>query len=498
MKHLHSSTLTAAVLLAALLCSVSCASSDTNTPAVDTAAGDAQTTTAVSEDNYPYEKSDLGGYTLRVLNIDDLWDMFVKIDTEATDGEVLNDAIYNRNRKAENDLNFNLEEIRLSSDIKENNNYIKDAVLANDDVYDITYAGIYDTPALLTEGYMMNLLDIDGLNLHEAWWDNTVCESALINDCLYIATSPMQMMSYDSAWVLFFNETIMNANDLEHPYNLVRDGKWTLDALNTYTKAVANLNGDANFNWDSNGNAFYGISCHPYAPKHFLNSADAHTVINDEDGNLIFNADSVHFMNAVSALSQSLSTKSGMAIEASTTDFDVEAGGYMHIFTTGRSLFLTAEIKAAQLMRDMEATFGLVPIPKLDENQKSYYADFVQSCVYYTVPVTNSHLRETAVASDYISYLGWRDVLPIYYSNVVEQKGLRNEESIEMLEIVLSSKTVDLAVMFGWAGTLFDNIESKIFSGSDAVASIIERNQKKIETAIDATLEAIENTKSNS
>ena len=145
----------------------------------------------------------------------------------------------------------------------------------------------------------------------------------------------------------------------------------------------------------------------------------------------------------------------------------------------------------------MDATFGMVPIPKLDESQESYLGDFVSNCVYYTVPVTNTHLTETAAASDYLSYLSNRDLLPVYYDTVVEQKGLRNQDSIEMLDIVLSSKTVDLSTLFGWNGALVTSLRSKYFSGKDDVASIIEKQKTKIEQSISDTLTTIENTKEN-
>ena len=170
----------------------------------------------------------------------------------------------------------------------------------------------------------------------------------------------------------------------------------------------------------------------------------------------------------------------------------------MHTFHSGRSLFLTAEIKAAQLLRDMDATFGVVPLPKLDETQEDYRCDFVQSCLFYTIPVTNAHLYETAVASDYLSYLGMRDILPIYYENVVEQKGLRNEDSIEMLDIVLSNKTIDIANVFGWGMTLNQTISKELFKGSDAIASILEKQKSKIEKSIQDMLGAIAQSQENS
>ena len=91
-----------------------------------------------------------------------------------------------------------------------------------------------------------------------------------------------------------------------------------------------------------------------------------------------------------------------------------------------------------------------------------------------------------------------RDILPIYYENVVEQKGLRNEDSIEMLDIVLSNKTIDIANVFGWGMTLNQTISKELFKGSDAIASILEKQKSKIEKSIQDMLDAIAQSQENS
>ncbi len=497
---------TTAVLLASLLLAsslMSCGSSGDETSAVtdvqnNTASVD--TEAVETEAVYPYETPDLNGYTLRVLSSGFLWDMYQEVDVTETNGEVLNDAVYNRNRKIESKLNCAFEETNyeVADDPNNLNLHLKDLVLAGDDAYDVTYACIYSMPAMVTDGYFMNLLDVDGLHLNDAWWDSVVAENAILEDSLYFVTSPMHLMPYDGAWALFFNETMMERNDMEKPYNLVREGKWTYTELLTYCKAIANMNGDASFEWNNAGNAVYGISSHGMSGDKFILGAGEYFIEKNDSGELTFAATDNRFYDVIGALTSIMTESTGYTIYGSDLDYDVEAGGYMHIFESGRSLFLTAEIKAAQLLRNMEDTFGILPYPKYDESQDSYYSSFVNQCLFYTIPVTNSHLKETAVISDYTSFLSLHDVLPLYYGNVVEQKGLRNQDSIEMLDIVLSTKTVDLGILFGWTKTLLESIRTKMFAGATDIASDIERQQKTVEKNMTKMIEAIQDAISNS
>ena len=492
------------LLLAALLLSstfISCGSSDTDTGTVTEQNKSADTTLpAETEAAYPYEMPDLGGYKLRVLSSGFLWNMFQEVDVTETNGEVLNDAVYARNRKIESKLNCAFEETNyeVNDDPNNLNLHLKDIILSGDDVYDVTYACIYSMPAMVTDGYFMNLLDFDELHLNEPWWDSVVADNAILEDCLYFVTSPMHLMPYDGAWALFFNETMMEKNDMEKPYDLVRSGKWTYDALLGYTKAITNMNGDASFAWNNSGNATYGMSIHSFAPDKFILGANEYFIERDESGELQFAANDERFFNVLESLIPIICGDTGYSIFGSNTDFDAEAGGYMHIFASGRSLFLTAEIKGAQLLRDMDDTFGIVPYPKYDENQDSYYSSFVNQCLFYTIPVTNTHLKETAVISDYTSYLSMQDVLPVYYGNVVEQKGLRNEDSIEMLDIILNTKSVDLGILFGWTSSILDSMRSNLYNGNSNTASLIEKQEKAIVKNMEKTVEAIRASIENS
>ena len=163
----------------------------------------------------------------------------------------------------------------------------------------------------------------------------------------------------------------------------------------------------------------------------------------------------------------------------------MEAGGYVHVFTVGRAMFMTGEIKAAQLMRDMEDTFGIVPFPKYDEAQENYSTNLVDCVFCLTIPTTNTKLEQTAVITEVIAHDSHEKVIPLYYDTIVEHKGLRNEDSIEMLDIMRQTRDVDISIMFNWYDTTMrGNINTKLFNGDNQVASTVASNKKGIETNI--------------
>ena len=504
------STKTAALLLCALAlasaAATSCGNEAENTPggenavpqnAESAAAGtEAQTDT---EDVYPFETKDLGGFTLRVLNSGPLWNQIMTVDTETMDGEVLNDAIYNRNRTVEQLLNcgISVTEVPASdSTLNPLKNYVQESVLSGEDLYDVMFAPVVVGASLVTDGYFMDLLHVDGLHVDSEWWDSTCNRNMTIDNALYFAEGALHLRYLDAMFVLYFNEDMLSRYDLEKPYDLVRNGQWTVDRMLDYQKAVANLNGDDSFKWSQNGSSVYGLSLFVYSPRYFINGCNEFFIDRDADDLPVFAAGDERFYRTLESIARVLDNTSGYSIYSSDDDFNAEKGGYQYIFSASRALFLTAQIKAAQQLRDMKDTFGIIPYPKLDEAQERY-SSYVDAGISYTIPVTNTHLAETAMISDVLTWQSWKDVLPVYFGSVVEQKGLRNEDSIEMLNLIRQSSQVELGQIFGWIKDIEAPLREQLYKGNGALASTVEKNRSKIESNIETTLNAFRSAKEN-
>ena len=136
-----------------------------------TVAVDNSESTETTEPLYKYPEVDYDGYELKVLNITDLWDMYVYLDRAELDGEVLNDAVYTRNRNLEQMMNFKLNEITFEGDPGLNQvvESAKKSLAAGDNEYDIIYLPVTDAPALMLEGYFYNLKNIDEIQLDKPW-----------------------------------------------------------------------------------------------------------------------------------------------------------------------------------------------------------------------------------------------------------------------------------------------------------------------------------------
>nr|MBQ4318212.1 hypothetical protein [Clostridia bacterium] len=230
----------------------------TNDTADTTAAEvtEAETTAA------PYSDINLDGYEMRILNVAGrLWNTMSVLDYETLSGDIVEDAVYNRNRAVESKLNIKLNVITPSDTNSGIQNELNKAVSAGDDLYDAAYTTSDNMSANIVNGYYLNLKDIDTVQLGEAWWDpafNDVLE--LNNKYLYQASSPLHLMAFDMSIACYFNKDMFVEKGLTIPYDLVREGKWTYDEMMKIIKAGINLNGDDKFDKSQKGNSTFGIA----------------------------------------------------------------------------------------------------------------------------------------------------------------------------------------------------------------------------------------------
>lgn len=145
------------------------------TPAAETETQDHTDTetTVETETADPYRdelpEMDFGGeaVSIAVWNHDDVVGEF---HAEELTGEVVNDAVYNRNLAVENRLNMKMD-LRLvnSGDMNSVNNTIEDAVIAGDASYDMMSSPTVSCVYTAAGNVLLDLTELENLNLDKLY-----------------------------------------------------------------------------------------------------------------------------------------------------------------------------------------------------------------------------------------------------------------------------------------------------------------------------------------
>ena len=440
--------------------------------------------------DYTFPEADYGGADFTVLvsatkewqptNISD-----IVIEEEI--GEVLNDSIYNRNLQTEEIFNVVLKQTEIHPD-----NIISQArrlITAGDDAYDAMFIshswnGAIGTIAL--EGGLYNLAELSEINFSGPWWTRNVNEQLKIgsSNAQYFAMNDIVVHGMQAAMMMCFNESMLQDLNLDFPYDLVRTGKWTLDEYEKYVRAGTNINNDENWRWNSGGSSIYGHVSYHMAATALLIGTDVQIIGFDSDNLPYLAVENEHFYNAVQRLSEILS------VEGHYLYSDNIEPGRADVFMDERALFVDGHLGTAASLREMETPFGILPMPKYDENQADYRTNMHSGTAFTVVPVTNADPGRAAVILDAMAYLSYKDVRPAYFEVALPNKHLRNEASVDMLQIIMDTRSVHVGYVYGWTNNFLDNsMRTAIQSASPNTASLIERNRDAISANISATVD---------
>jgi len=447
------------------------------------------------EEKYEFTGHNFEGYKMRVLVPDhNDWAMStikaVLSDSgqEEENGDPLNDAIYKRNKIVEDGLNIEIEEILIAGPEAK----AKKSIQANTDDYDIVFTDSGQAGSLASQGFYLNLHDVPGLNLDAWYWNQNANESAELLGKLCFTTSDANIITNDGIWLLYYNKKIVQDLGLENPYQLVRDGKWTVDALyNMARAAAADLDGDGKWTVSDR----WGISTHGVGFLAFLECQDNKLAALNEDGEPYLISPTDKFVTSFVKAFELMDKQSGVFLDAqgSYPGKNADLDHAKKTFMADMSIFCAEVLAHARVFREMTADFGILPLPKHDEAQQNYYTFMIDTIPAFGIPITVANQERSGVFMDAFTAVSNETIMPAYYKISLEGKFTRDEDSIEMLDIIRNGRTFDLAVLYNWGG--FFNSIITYGTGKEGTnpISVFEKNRGKVETAIAQTVDAFSN-----
>ena len=278
--------------------------------------------------------------------------------------------------------------------------------------------------------------------------------------------------------------------------------EWTIEKLDELCVEGANINSAPSFYYgDGKGDQIYGISAHPLLPDKLLYAAGELYVLKNSDGIPTFQADSETFGSMADQLATLLGQERN--IRASYTDMVPyengefgETGGYVYIFVQDRAFFMGAEIKTSRVIKNYDAdtvSYGIVPLPKQDSSQTSYYTPVVETLLTMTILVNCRKTEMVTQVIDAMAYESYADVLPVYYDQLLYRGYTAEDEPI--MEILRSSRGVDIAYYYGWVDTLAEKVRDSIFAGNGSISSVVDGEKTGINAMIDSWVEKLQEMK---
>ncbi|MBQ8401799.1 MAG: hypothetical protein IJX14_07720, partial [Clostridia bacterium] len=291
-------------------------------------------------------------------------------------------------------------------------------------------------------GWFHNIYDLPYVDTTAEWWPQFTVESLTLNGKMYYISNYTTYRALHETRVTFFNQDMVDDMGLESPYDMVREGSWTIDNMAAISNSVyVDVNGDgAQDQGDVMGFVF---TSSPYC---WLESfgIEAYKKEGKNSANLTLDLNHETTYALIEKLHQWMG---GTGNDSVWVDFAGDRNLAMEMFAAGSGLF-TFKCIGDQLpyLLDTDMTYGIVPFPKVDEHQESY----VSACtdLLLSIPITAGDLERTGIITEAMSYAGYKHILPAYCEKALKNRYSTDEESAEMLDMIFQNRIISFSDLF--------------------------------------------------
>ena len=437
-----------AMLLAMLLLASSmaaCGETKEAETTADTAAAQTETEKETTElearlalpDNLP--DKDFEGYDFRVLtrNRDDFIND-VGVELELT-GDVTDDAIYNRNKAVEERFN-----IVISGEYAENNGTsihaaVQAAVMAGDDTYDLAENQVTQMAKVCTTGnYLDWYTQLPYVDLTQPWYIGNAAEALSVNGHAYAMIGEYNLDVLRFTYCMYYNQDIAIEYDFENIFTVVKEGRWTYDYLKTLADTVYvdnNADGVKDFGdrLAISGDPYSAVVTYQYAfdnPVASLNEEGLpYLSLNREKAHDIVVKLNALYWESIGGLTEGW-------------------GSGSDTWVSGNLLCYTGLFSSATGYGDLEFDFSIIPYPKYDEDQDSYYTMSDGAHDTLMVPITISDPERTSIIIEALNAETYKSVVPAYFETALKDRYSRDAESAEMLDLLMGCRVFDFGYMY--------------------------------------------------
>ena len=331
---------------------------------------------------------------------------------------------------------------------------VNTAVDSGDAKYDlcIGVTGVRSFASAKTRYY--NILNL--INMDYDCWDQSLIRDLALAGKIYGMVGDCTTSDEDYSWAIYFNKAVLREHNIEYPYQLVHDGKWTLDKLYQMSRDCATeLNGDNTY---TSANDIQGLVARSETCRYFWQGAGVRIFSSvQEDGNVVFTGNS-------------LGTEANIYADILKFLWDATTGGFkdpdtghrcdypdglVDVFNKGHCAFMIEGLYVTSKnalnwsagISDIEGLeWGILPCPKYTEEQSQYYNFVWTQCSFIGVPTT----LNVKIASDFLNVYGLMTQATVQktFNNNIGYAFAGDDEVVQMLEIIEATRAWDASYWF--------------------------------------------------
>ena len=415
------------------------------------------------------------------------------IDSDASTGSKVNDAVVTRNIAVESKYKVNITTNSQTND--DPAVLIQQYIMSGDFTFDVIYAWGYKLGSCITENYFADFNSLENTDFTQEYWSPSTIEDLTVDDRLYLSQNEISMNVLDWASLLFYNKTLAENIRIEEeygdPYAMVENGTWTYDKfLEMVQGASQDVDGDAKI---TRNDIFGLLDGNGYGDGALHNCGIYYTTKTEDGIELSIWSEKAHgIMEKVQKVYSN--DKYVKDFEDIWNEEGSDATGFADqwqyarsFFTTDNALFCSgaANITSEDAFRNMESEYGVLPFPKYDNTQENYNSTIDSNASLFALPstprtdVSTAGVERTGMILEYMAYKSHEILLPAYYEEVLKGQRMDSEEDHKMLDIIRTNVRYELADMVGIT-TVSETVQNMFKKPSTAYSTYTNKENKMI------------------
>ena len=406
------------------------------------------------------------------------------MDYDELTGDAVEDAIYERNKAVEERLDVEISVIKEETPIDK----VITAVSGGNTDYDVMVEMCWRAAPKFTGNYFYNLRNTEYLDFEKPWWNQSFTDVVSYNDITFGVTGAMVLSLYRRTYVTVFNKDLFKDANQTYLYEYVENGSWTLDKQASLVPLFHRDNGNAQK--DMVGDIYGFVSNDFIFVDPYWASCEVEIIRKDAAGDYewVFTSSKLHDM-AEKVLGLYYGTGDAAYIEhddyqAEQTVMTVFSGGYAAMGT------MVIQMLEEPAMRQMEQEYGVVPIPKYSEDQKTYYSQmhdgFTIACLPNTVKSDRADMLSAVLEA--MSSVSYRIVRPVYYETTLRTKLAQDPQSAAMMDIIVNNTVIDAGFVYSHSmGSFHQGFQQLVDKGENDAIS----RYKRMTTSAQRSLEGL-------
>ncbi len=418
--------------------------------------------------------------------------------------DTLYDAIHYRNIDVENRLGLKIRTVGQPgtySDATTWNQTFSTSVLTNTGDYDAAAFYLSTGSPMAKDGIFYNVLNLtseygDGyFNFSKPWWNQTMVDELTVYGAMFFVGGDLTISETAAGYGLFFNKDIFNRKFPEigttSLYQTVRDGKWTIDKMTDFVSQAwedTNNNGVID-DGDTVGIRTAAIGNSDGQMDAWIYAMGLELTTKNEFGEpvlaLLNNGGKT--VSTYETVRKLISGNPGALLLNDSNKTETA-------FKNNNQLFANYFLRTGASLRESTINYGIIPLPKLNEDQEEYHSAFgnsgsaigIASCLKADRAAMVSAVMEVLAAESY------KQVTPAYYETVLQGQYSKEEADAEMYDMILKSFVFSFGYAYstkslGGVGSIFRDM-----SPSYDIQTTLESKKTSWETNLAELLTALE------